>query len=473
MAYLQSKPLNAQTISGILFLLVSIAFLLSALLGDSMGEGGDSTLHFLYARHAWENPVLFLNHWGKPFFTFIASPFAQFGFTGMKLFNVGCAISAAWLSSQTAKLLNLKYWYWCRLAVLMAPLFYPVMLSGLTEPLSALVLIGSIYLWFKDHKIVSLSLASFLPFIRSEGLVILGVFFVLLWILKQYRLMPWLLLGHAVMSVAGWFYYHEILWVFTKIPYATTHNSYGSGNYSHFIEQLYFCIAPIVFGGFWLGVFFRIRLWLREGRQSNYSELFLIYGISFAFLLAHTLFWAWGIFISMGLNRVLVTIFPLVGIIAWSGFEQLLQRLSAKYQYALEIALAAAMLLFPFIENPASTQFKEHTFIKREHAFIRDSIAPYLRNKYPQQMYFASDPSIAYYTAHNFFNPAEWTYAWHGIPISDLKSGDVVICDPYLMPIECKLSIEQLQDDSSLVQDTIFAFTKKDKLLRYGIFVKE
>ena len=38
---------------------------------------------------------LYLDHWGKPLFTLLASPFAQLGFAGMKAFNALCMLGVA------------------------------------------------------------------------------------------------------------------------------------------------------------------------------------------------------------------------------------------------------------------------------------------------------------------------------------------------------------------------------------------
>jgi hypothetical protein len=70
--------------TGLLFVVACIV----ALVLNGTNGGGDSIGHYLLAHHAWKYPNLFFNHWGKPVFTMLSSPFAQFGFKGVKLFNV-------------------------------------------------------------------------------------------------------------------------------------------------------------------------------------------------------------------------------------------------------------------------------------------------------------------------------------------------------------------------------------------------
>src|ERR1043165_5405053 len=54
---------------------------------DGTGDAGDSITHYLFSRYAPIHPQLYFDHWAKPLFVLLASPFAQLGITGMKIFN--------------------------------------------------------------------------------------------------------------------------------------------------------------------------------------------------------------------------------------------------------------------------------------------------------------------------------------------------------------------------------------------------
>ena len=57
------------------------------ILFEGTGRSGDSIHHYLFAKFAPLHPKLFFNHWAKPLYVLLASPFAQFGFIGVKIFN--------------------------------------------------------------------------------------------------------------------------------------------------------------------------------------------------------------------------------------------------------------------------------------------------------------------------------------------------------------------------------------------------
>ena len=69
----------------LLFALLFIFFCIISFIPDATAGGGDDISHYNIARGAIKYPRLFLDLWGKPVFTFLSSPFAQFGLHGMQL----------------------------------------------------------------------------------------------------------------------------------------------------------------------------------------------------------------------------------------------------------------------------------------------------------------------------------------------------------------------------------------------------
>ena len=140
------------------------------------GDAGDSIIHYLFSASAFQYPSHFFNHWAKPVFVLLSAPFAQFGFRGIVVFNIICASLTALFTFYTARNLNNKYPILVFAIIFSCPLYFKLIFSGLTEYLFALFLIIGIYLYQKKKYIPSLIFISFLPLIRSEGLLIFGVF---------------------------------------------------------------------------------------------------------------------------------------------------------------------------------------------------------------------------------------------------------------------------------------------------------
>ena len=70
------------------------------------GDHGDSVQHFLFARDAWKEPMHLMDHWAKPLWTLIASPFCQFGFDGVKVFNLLCFCGCLYFTQKISRATN-------------------------------------------------------------------------------------------------------------------------------------------------------------------------------------------------------------------------------------------------------------------------------------------------------------------------------------------------------------------------------
>ena len=92
----------------IILLVYGILAVLTMIYFNGTGDAGDSVLHYLYAKSAPQHPELFFNHWAKPVFVALASPFSQFGFIGVKVFNVLVMALTMLLTYRSAELLGLK-----------------------------------------------------------------------------------------------------------------------------------------------------------------------------------------------------------------------------------------------------------------------------------------------------------------------------------------------------------------------------
>ena len=460
--------LSKQSFFYICWGLISTLFIVIALYFDGTGGNGDSVFHYLYARYAWEDYSLFFNHWAKPLFTMVSSPFAQFGFTGIKIFNVLASSFSVLFAYKIAKIFNLKYAHLIFIPLFAAPLFFRVMFSGLTEPFSAFLLTAFILLWLTNNRNWAIILISFVPFVRSEGLILLGVILVYLVWTKNWRYTPLLFVGHLIISLLGLAYYNDILWVFNKIPYAKLSSVYGDGNWTHFINQLYFCLGPITYLLLIIGLLKIVsELFLTNRKTAYFNErLFLVYGIFLAFFVSHTTFWVLGIFNSMGLNRVFVTVFPLIGIISIEGLDWLTKLLPHRTEKTVVSILLLITIVFTCLHNPASIDFKNDLNLDAGQKLVKKEIVPYLNSKFENKIYMTGDLSFALYSNRNIFNPNECLLLYDKKPQLLEDTNFVFIWDPWFAPIEGNLNLEELKKSDRLKVDTVFKTlgTKKDTL---------
>lgn len=315
---------------------------------QSTWDDGDSILHYLEAHQAWSTPSYFMNMWSKPVFILLASPFAVWGWWGMKLFNVICAMATAYLTKQLFNHYGFNGW-WGVFLSFFAYSFFLVQSSGLTEPLFMLGLTAIVYLEHREKTSWSLTILSFLPFVRSEGYIIALVLLAYLLITKKWKHLPFALIGTFLYGIAGIIVFNDFLWMFHQNPYAGTEVKYGSGPILHFLEQLPYLIGLPIFVLFFLGVYRGGMLFFKG--KVEVKELFLIYGITLGYISAHSIFWAYGMFHSFGMSRVLVVIIPLISFIAYRGLEWLFCAFHFVPQGLLKTIFVCTIIIFPFTKN--------------------------------------------------------------------------------------------------------------------------
>ena len=106
----------------------------------------------------------------------------------------------------------------------------------MTEILFSLVLILSFWLFFKEKYCWAAVVLSFLPFVRSEGIVIFPLFAIALFLNKKYLTVPFLAAGSLFYTLVGYPHFRDWLWVIHQTPYSMGQSIYGSGSLFHFCK---------------------------------------------------------------------------------------------------------------------------------------------------------------------------------------------------------------------------------------------
>ena len=309
-----------------LYILITLLFLLQVFLllfnGITYG-GADNVNHFQIARYAFKYPELFFDLWGKPVYTTLLAPFAQLGYNAAKVLNLAIAIITILLTSRLSNQIHRGSSLFIVVLLAFAPVYFFLMITCLTEVLFSLALILAVYLFFKNKFALSAIILSFIPFIRSEGMVLFPVF-ALAFVLKR-SYWPILLLstGTLFYTITGYFVFSDILWIKHKFPYPMGENVYGSGSLFHFVKKsnyifgipfLLFLIPGIIF---WLYQIFRDF----SIRNNNLILFVVIVGSWAGYFAAHSYVWWKGTGASLGLERVIGGVLPLAALTCIKGFE--------------------------------------------------------------------------------------------------------------------------------------------------------
>jgi len=133
----------------VILALLGIVYVVLLFLSEGTMGGEDDVNHYQLARYAFQHPEFLLDQWGKPVFTALLAPFAQLGFNGVRIFNVLAGLATAYLSYRMARELKMKMPVVAIFMLISSPLYTVLMISAMTEILFSLVLIGTIFLFYK------------------------------------------------------------------------------------------------------------------------------------------------------------------------------------------------------------------------------------------------------------------------------------------------------------------------------------
>jgi hypothetical protein len=294
---------------------------------------------------------LFLDLWGKPVYTALSAPFAQFGYGAAKAFNLVVSRVNTFLSARIAQKRFSGQFIFVVVFIAFSPVYFLLTVSCLTEILFAFVLAGAVFLFVNKRYLLAALVISFLPLVRSEGIVILPVFAVALFLTKTYRAIPFLLFGTVFYSIIGYFVFDDIFWLINKLPYSLGESLYGSGSLFHFVKH-----SPSIFGiPLLVLIVFGLIVWVIgilknfSLRNSDTILFILIAGSWIAYFAAHSYVWWQGTGGSLGLTRVMAGIVPLAAFTAMKGFEFVSRKIKNKkavYGLFAFLALLQVILLF-------------------------------------------------------------------------------------------------------------------------------
>jgi len=469
------SPVNRSMKNLIYYLLLIYAFIcaVSIYAFNGTGDSGDSISHFLFTKYAPVHPRLFFDHWAKPLFVLLASPFAQFGFIGIKVFNSLVSIAVLFFTYKTTGRLNIANPILAAVILMFSPLNYILTFSGLTEPLFALFTILGIY-FCADKKFISAAiLISFLPYIRSEGLIILGVFGLYFLYRKSWKVLPFLFFGSVAYGIAGYFVHGNLLWVFTKIPYARLSSVYGHGRLLHFIDQLVNVTGVPIYILFWVGFIGLIVLVFRK--KFNAEQHILLFLGFLTFFAAHSLFWYLGIFNSMGLKRVLIGILPIIALITLLGFNfitETLWSLKPTIKKTVQALLVGYILIFPFTVNPSAIQWEKDMMLSPDQKLAEEVAKFVLAHKKTKGPLLYNYRYLSLSLNMDYFDPKVCKQISKGT-IEEMAKGDFLIWDNQYANFESGLEKENLDSLSQLTTMSTYKINENGKECVFVLYEKK
>ncbi|MBK5285773.1 MAG: hypothetical protein JJE25_10260 [Bacteroidia bacterium] len=442
------RKISERKVSFIILGILFVLFTVISVLSEGVYGGADNYVHYRIARYAFRHPEFFLDQWGKPVFTTIASLFAQYGFIGIKVFNILTGLLTAYFIFRIAQKLNYRFPLLVIIILCSMPMYFILMISSLTEILLSFVIIFSAWLFLNKKYFWFAVVASFLPFARTEGFFLLPVFALPLLYEKKFRTIPFLLTATIFYSIIGSFAYHDLFWIINQMPYIGGDNVYGSGSLFHFVtsykELTGLLPALLLVTGTGVLIFQSVK----ENKSNNFSdyEWLLIFLPFFFYFAMHSFLWWRGLGSSLGLTRVIAGVLPCAALLCLRGWNFIYELLPDKKYIRLSLL---SVLLFLLMREP----FKRNRIpypLSGTEEIVNESSKWLSQSEYFRNKIYYNDPTFCFFLD---INPYDSSRIKEHVPDrehpeSGIGEGEIVLWDAHFSPNEGGLPLDRMTDNS-------------------------
>ncbi len=408
---------------------ISLLFIILAFLSGTFSGGGDTITHYLFSRYSWQQPHFLLDHWAKPVFTLISSPFAQFGLRGVVIMNILLGVFSALIAWDFARRLKMANAWIIPLLLCFSPVYTMAMLSGLTEIMFGFFLIAAMWLFVKERFVAGAILIGFSFLVRTEGVFLIPVFGLFLLAFRRYKALPFLLTGFVFYSIVGWMYFGDPFWLITHMPYQGATDIYGTGPLLHFARHAPDYFNPLFAALLVTGI---IANFFTVGRS---AEKWLAVFVFLVYFIAHSLMWWSGIGNSLGLTRYMAAMGPPAAIVSLVGLNAVIRlgkplfpnNTGGMLRTALLLIIVLVMVRSPFrtLQIPQQLHGMD-LVVKQATDFIREE------ELHHQKVYYY-DPAVV---VHLDLNPFDGISARERVfsnenPQLMIEPGSIVIWDAH------------------------------------------
>lgn len=438
-------------VSGFLIAFFVAAAFIILKTNNSFG-GGDTIAHYKIAHWAWKHPILFLNTWGHPVFTILISPWSQFGMKGARFYNVLAGLVSAFFAWKICEQFGVRNHWLAPIFVLFIPIYFILMFTSLTGVTFSLFLILSLFFFFKDKLVLSGLILSFIPLVRSEGIVILPLFMAAFLLKKRYAAFLSLFAGFIIFSFVGVFVFHNFWWLITKNPYTGEAVSiYGHGKLLHFVDKL-----PVILGYpltflFLIGIVVLIYNWIRNGKSKlndTFYFLLLVPGSFLIYFAAHSYVWWKGIGNSLGLIRVIAAVAPAAAITALIGFDKILIYIRKKSEIFKKIITIGITIWIMVI---GARTYKNRFEVSVPHQMMNKAVSfVKTHNLENNPIYYFSSYFIYKMGVDPYYGNTRKWYPKGDHPVEKLPAGSIIIWDAHFGPNEGHMPLNKLLNNSHI-----------------------
>jgi len=462
----------------ILLIICFFTVIIIYLKADTTYDQGDGVVHYQIARYSWKYPHLFLDLWGKPFFTLISSPFAQFGLKGINIFQALNAAAISWFLFSIASKINLKFAWTIPAFIFFAPVYFAVMNSGLVEVCFGMMYLFSFWLVFNKKYYASALVASLLPFVRPEAYVVMPLLAVIYAYRRKLLAIPLLLTAAIIYTLIGYSYFKDILWIIHQ-NYQLVGDSYPGmkGSYFHyfgFYNQIWGSVYTVLF---LLGIGIVLsqvyRLFRNKPEHEFVEEVSVLFlGSTVGCFILHSLLCGMpGILNNLGMIRYLAVLIPGSALIALIGLNMINLPAFTKIIFLKPAIIILVVILvvrssfaqwyYPFKPN------NEQLVIKQMASYIKSTCPDFKKMFYWHPLV----PLLAELDPYEI-KRVEMLWSANLESLNQLPDSTLILWDSHFMKGEGQIPLKWLSENPNFIMLKHYKFGLEDHSFESCLFIR-
>lgn len=315
-------------------IITGVAWVFYRILNNTGWILDDEICHYVFSRSVWENSDQIFNHWTRPGRNLVHCLAAPFGFTFARIYTLGLAMLAVWVTFKVGRILKVRMLWLVPLMLMFQSWFPELSYPVLTQTPFMLFWIVGVWLGLKGRWHLAGFCFGYLSLIRHEGILLTAIWG--MWVIFNEGGFGRQLIGYikrqvslgelvsalgrdllfGLSTVSAIALYNVAALIFHgSFPFAVYFESnptdmYGSGTLFHYVPLLIGGVGAMSMLLSLVGVF------AIKGKYAKWSLLLVTYPVYF--LLHALIFWK-GAFASGGYYHFLMPMAPFFALMSAEG----------------------------------------------------------------------------------------------------------------------------------------------------------
>lgn len=301
----------------------------------------DEVAHFINMRDFWSDPFIIMSNWGKPGWKIFMVLPSLLGYDFVVIFNSIITAATAYFTVLLAKELKLKNSILAGVLFAFQPHLLQLAFRSYAEVFTGLLLVLTLYFYFKDRLILSALMCGLAFTVRQESALLCLILAIFMVMKKKYVPVLYIAIFPLIVNLIGFLKTGDPVWAWTEMQSLSEFNLGIDRSFFHYFQIFIFIAGPVVFTLFLVGIVYPFTL--KDKKEFINREL-IIYLFFFVVLLFQCYLVAKGT--NPGSWRYLLQVSPFAAIIALVGFDQALEMKVRKYIVSVFVTSCLMILLF-------------------------------------------------------------------------------------------------------------------------------